>query len=181
MFYANLAAEVITWTVLALWAKKTPVKPHLVFAIGWIAECAGNTLGQVVTPLFAAQDHLFFAVAIPLAVSFAFSKGHLILEVDFEDEDRTDAAADKQGSKTDPIAASQKADAGQGSKNQELRFTKRKLRASSVDFRPPPLQAPPAFNPVSPIAIIQTAEARTKSMMPTRKVERLYVANRARL
>lgn len=122
VFYANLAAEVITWTVLALWAKKTPVKPHLVFAIGWIAECAGNTLGQVVTPLFAAQGHLFFAVAIVailLAVSFAFSEGHLILEVDFEDEDRADAAADKQGSKTDPIAASQKADAGQGSKNQE--------------------------------------------------------------
>lgn len=122
VFYANLAAEVITWTVLALWAKKAPVKPHLVFAIGWIAECTGNTLGQVVTPLFAAQGHLFFAVAIVailLAVSFAFSEGHLILEVDFEDEDRADAATDKQGSKTDPIAASQKADAGQGSKNQE--------------------------------------------------------------
>ncbi len=122
VFYANLAAEVITWTVLALWAKKTPVKPHLVFAIGWIAECAGNTLGQVVTPLFAAQGHLFFAVAIVailLAVSFAFSEGHLILEVDFEDEDRADTAADKQDSKKDPIAASQKADIGQDSKNQE--------------------------------------------------------------
>lgn len=58
-------------------------------------------------------------VAILLAVSFAFSEGHLILEVDFEDEDRADTAADKQDSKKDPIAASQKADIGQDSKNQE--------------------------------------------------------------
>ena len=71
---------------------------------------------------FAEQGHLFFAVAIVailLAVSFAFSEGHLVLEVDFEDEDRADTAADKQGSKKDSVAASQKTDTDQGSKNQE--------------------------------------------------------------
>lgn len=91
VFYADLVAEVMMWTVLALWAKKTPVQPHLVFAIGWIAECAGNTLGQAAGPLFAEHGQLFFAVAIMLiliAVGFAFSEGQLMLDVDFEDEDR---------------------------------------------------------------------------------------------
>lgn len=91
VFYANLTAEVMMWTVLALWARKTPVKPHLVFAIGWMAECAGNTLGQAAMPLFAGDQQLFFAVAIAailLAVGFAFSEGHLVLDVDFEVEDR---------------------------------------------------------------------------------------------
>lgn len=91
VFYADLVAEVMMWTVLALWAKKTPVQPHLVFAIGWIAECAGNTLGQAAGPLFAEHGQLLFAVAIMLilvAVGFAFSEGQLMLDVDFEDEDR---------------------------------------------------------------------------------------------
>ena len=96
---------------MLLWAKKTPVKRHLVFTIEAIAECAGDTLGQVVTPLFAAQGHLFFAVAIVailLAVKLAFSEGHLILEVDFEDEDRADAAADKTGSKDQTLSLRRK-------------------------------------------------------------------------
>lgn len=91
VFYANLTAEVMMWTVLALWARKTPVKPHLVFAVGWMAECAGNTLGQAAMPLFAGNQQLFFAVAIVailLAVGFAFSEGQLLLDVDFEVEDR---------------------------------------------------------------------------------------------
>ncbi|MDO4443648.1 MAG: helix-turn-helix transcriptional regulator [Slackia sp.] len=91
VFYANIVAEVMMWTVLVLWAKKTPVKPHLVFAIGWIAECVGNMSGQIVMPLFADKEPMFFALAIMLiliGVGFAFSEGQLVLNVDFEDEDR---------------------------------------------------------------------------------------------
>lgn len=88
VFYASIVAEVMTWMVLALWAKKTPVKPYLVFAVGWIAECAGSTLGQTLAPLFAVRIETFYAVAIMLilvAVGFAFSEGRVVLDIDFED------------------------------------------------------------------------------------------------
>lgn len=94
VFYANLVADVMMWTVLALWAKKTPVKPHFVFAVGWIAECIGNTSAQTVMALFEGQEQVFFAIAIMLiiaAVGFAFSEGQLVLNVDFEDDDRPTA------------------------------------------------------------------------------------------
>ncbi len=90
VFYANITADVMMWTVLALWAKKTPVAPHLVFSVGWIAECVGNSLGQTVAPLFAGQIQVFFALAIMLivaAIGFAFSEGHLMLDIDFEEAD----------------------------------------------------------------------------------------------
>ena len=90
VFYANITADVMMWTVLALWAKKTPVAPHLVFSVGWIAECMGNSLGQTVAPLFAGQIQVFFALAIMLivaAIGFAFSEGHLMLDIDFEEAD----------------------------------------------------------------------------------------------
>lgn len=90
VFYANIVAEVMMWVVLALWAKKTPVKPHLVFAIGWIAECVGNTAGQTLSPLFASHIETFYLVAIMLilvAVGFAFSEGSLVLDIDFEDDE----------------------------------------------------------------------------------------------
>lgn len=91
VFYANLVADVMMWTVLALWAKKTPVKPHFVFAIGWIAECIGNTSAQTVMAFFEGREQVFFAIAIMLiiaAVGFAFSEGRLALDVDLEDDDR---------------------------------------------------------------------------------------------
>lgn len=90
VFYAIIVCEIMTWTMLSLWAKKTPVLPHVVFAIGWIAECAGNALGQTVTPLLAAQGGAFFALAIVLiilGVGFAFSEGQLVLDVDLEEND----------------------------------------------------------------------------------------------
>lgn len=90
VFYANIVADVMMWIVLALWAKRTPVKPHLVFAIGWIAECVGNTLGQTLAPLFAIQIQVFYVVALMLilvAVGFAFSEGHLMLDIDFQDDE----------------------------------------------------------------------------------------------
>ena len=105
VFYANIVAQVLTWMVLALWAKKTPVKPHLVFAVGWIAECAGNTLGQTLAPLFAPRIEAFYAVAIMLilvAVGFAFSEGRVVLEIDFaEGEDD----AKPQGGAAGPASA----------------------------------------------------------------------------
>lgn len=88
VFYANIVAEALTWMVLALWAKKTPVEAHLVFAIGWIAECVGNTLGQSLAPLFATHIEAFYVVSIMLiliAVGFAFSEGRVVLEIDFEE------------------------------------------------------------------------------------------------
>lgn len=101
VFYANIVADVMMWMVLALWAKKTPVKPHLVFAVGWIAECVGNTLGQTLAPLFAVQIEAFYVVAIMLiliAVGFAFSEGRLMLDIDFEDgEDGEDGPHARMG------------------------------------------------------------------------------------
>ncbi len=90
VFYANIVADVMMWVVLALWAKKTPVKPHLVFAIGWIAECVGNTAGQTLSPLFVSHREIFYLVAIMLilvAVGFAFSEGSLVLDIDFKDDE----------------------------------------------------------------------------------------------
>lgn len=102
VFYSIIVCEVMTWTMLSLWAKKTPVVPHVVFAVGWIAECAGNALGQTVAPLLAAQGGTFFAVAIfliILAVGFAFSEGQLVLDMDLEESDacNSPAAADDAG------------------------------------------------------------------------------------
>lgn len=90
VFYATIVCEVMTWTMLSLWAKKTPVVPHVVFAVGWIAECAGNALGQTIAPLLAVQGSAFFALAIfliILAVGFAFSEGQLVLDMDLEEND----------------------------------------------------------------------------------------------
>lgn len=115
VFYANIVADVMMWMVLALWAKKTPVKPYLVFAIGWIAECAGNTLGQTLAPLFAARIELFYVVAIMLiliAVGFAFSEGRVVLDIDFEeggDEDEDDKVASKRAG-CDALGVTQQAD-----------------------------------------------------------------------
>lgn len=103
VFYAYIIAEVVMWAVLALLAKKTPVRPHHVFAVGWIAECAGSSLGQVLAPLFIGQPQAFFAVALMLilaAVGFAFSEGSLMLDVGFEDEGDDQPKRDKVGAST---------------------------------------------------------------------------------
>lgn len=100
LFYAFITADAMIWMVLALLAKKTPVKPHLVFAIGWIAECAGNSLGQSLAPLFASHMQAFFAVAMMLiliAVGFTFNESSLMLDVDFEDDEEGEADASKGG------------------------------------------------------------------------------------
>lgn len=89
VFCTALVAEAMMWTVLALLAKKTPVVPHHVFAIGWIAECVGRTLGQTTAPLFIGHPEAFSAVALMLilvAVGFAFSERSLVIDVGFEDE-----------------------------------------------------------------------------------------------
>ena len=78
--------------VLALGAKKTPVAPHLVFAVGWIAECAGKTLGQVLAPALAGEPLAFMAIVVMLVllgIGFAFSEGYHLLDVDFEDGEGT--------------------------------------------------------------------------------------------
>ena len=75
--HAHNIIEAMAWVVLALGAKKTPVAPHLVFAVGWIAECVGKTLGQLVAPLLAG---------------FAFSEGYNLLDID-DEEGKAEALA----------------------------------------------------------------------------------------
>lgn len=83
--HAHDIIEAMAWVVLALGAKKTPVAPHLVFAVGWIAECVGKTLGQVVAPLLASDPLVLMAVVVMLVllgVGFAFSEGYNLLDID---------------------------------------------------------------------------------------------------
>lgn len=100
VFFANIIAEAMMWAVLALWAKKTPVEPRIVFAIGWTAECVGVTAGRVLAPVLAGSLEAFFAISIMLiivAVGFAFSEGSLMLEVDFR-QDEQDEQSEHAGS-----------------------------------------------------------------------------------
>lgn len=95
VFFANIIAEAMMWIVLSLWAKKTPVEPRIVFAIGWIAECVGVTAGRALAPVFAGSLEAFFAVAVMLiivAVGFAFSEGSLMLDVDFRQDEQAEEA-----------------------------------------------------------------------------------------
>lgn len=122
VFFANIIAEAMMWTVLALWAKKTPVEPRIVFAIGWVAECVGVTTGRVLAPVFAGSLEVFFAVSIMLivvAVGFAFSEGSLMLDVDFQQEEhggeRLEAAVVPEGQSRIADAAQ----ASQGAASQE--------------------------------------------------------------
>lgn len=83
--YAHDVIDVMAWVVLALSAKKTPVAPHLVFAVGWIAECVGKTLGQLTAPLLAGEPLVFMAIVVMLVlmgVGFAFGEGYHLLDVD---------------------------------------------------------------------------------------------------
>ena len=102
VFCVDILAEVMIWTVLALLAKKTPVRPHHVFAIGWIAECIGSTLGQSLYPVFEEYPQAFLVVTLMLifvAVGFAFSERSLVLDVGFE-EDGRDSLPDNASSAT---------------------------------------------------------------------------------
>ncbi|MFR5093052.1 MAG: hypothetical protein ACLTDR_14600 [Adlercreutzia equolifaciens] len=90
--HAHNIIEAMAWVVLALGAKKTPVAPHLVFAVGWIAECVGKTLGQLVAPLLAGDPLVLMAVVVMLVllgVGFAFSEGYNLLDIDDEEEGRS--------------------------------------------------------------------------------------------
>lgn len=88
--HAHNIIEAMAWVVLALGAKKTPVAPHLVFAVGWIAECVGKTLGQVAAPLLASDPLVLMAIVVMLVllgVGFAFSEGYNLLDIDEEGEE----------------------------------------------------------------------------------------------
>lgn len=123
VFFANIIAEAMMWTVLALWAKKTPVEPRIVFAIGWVAECVGVTTGRVLAPMFAGSLEVFFAVSIMLivvAVGFAFSEGSLMLDVDFQQEEHggdllETAVVPEERSRTADAAQASQETASQGS------------------------------------------------------------------
>ena len=96
VFFANIIAEAMMWAMLALWAKKTPVEPRIVFAIGWVAECVGVTSGRVFAPMLADSLEAFFAVSIMLiivAVGFAFSEGSVMLDVDFQQDELDERGA----------------------------------------------------------------------------------------
>lgn len=91
--HAHNIIEAMAWVVLALGAKKTPVAPHLVFAVGWIAECVGKTLGQVAAPLLASDPMVLMAIVVMLVllgVGFAFSEGYNLLDIDDEEESADD-------------------------------------------------------------------------------------------
>lgn len=94
--HAHNVIEAMAWVVLALGAKKTPVAPHLVFAVGWIAECVGKTLGQLVAPLLAGDPLVLMAIVamlVLLGVGFAFSEGYHLLDIDDEEGEPAAAAA----------------------------------------------------------------------------------------
>lgn len=124
--HAHNIIEAMAWVVLALGAKKTPVAPHLVFAVGWIAECVGKTLGQVAAPLLASDPMVLMAVVVMLVllgVGFAFSEGYNLLDIDEEGEEelglprRTAArerAADKDAGASGPLGDSVESDAERG-------------------------------------------------------------------
>lgn len=124
--HAHNIIEAMAWVVLALGAKKTPVAPHLVFAVGWIAECVGKTLGQVVAPLLASDPLVLMAIVVMLVllgVGFAFSEGYNLLDIDEEGEEelglprRTAArerAADKDAGASGPLGDSVESDAERG-------------------------------------------------------------------
>lgn len=96
--HAHNIIEAMAWVVLALGAKKTPVAPHLVFAVGWIAECVGKTLGQVVAPLLASDPLVLMAIVVMLVllgVGFAFSEGYNLLDIDDEEGEGEALAAER--------------------------------------------------------------------------------------
>lgn len=91
--HAHNIIEAMAWVVLALGAKKTPVAPHLVFAVGWIAECVGKTLGQVAAPLLASDPMVLMAIVVMLVllgVGFAFSEGYNLLDIEDGEESADD-------------------------------------------------------------------------------------------
>ena len=120
--HAHNIIEAMAWVVLALGAKKTPVAPHLVFAVGWIAECVGKTLGQVAAPLLASDPMVLMAIVVMLVllgVGFAFSEGYNLLDIDEELglPRRTAArerAADKDAGASGPLGDSVESDAERG-------------------------------------------------------------------
>lgn len=100
--HAHNVIEAMAWVVLALGAKKTPVAPHLVFAVGWIAECVGKTLGQLVAPLLAGDPLVLMAIVamlVLLGVGFAFSEGYHLLDIDDEEGE----GASEKGASTEAI------------------------------------------------------------------------------
>lgn len=87
--YAHNVIEAMAWVVLALGAKKTPVAPYLVFALGWIVECVGKTLGQLTAPLLAGDPLVLMAIIamlVLMGVGFAFSEGYHFLDIDEDEE-----------------------------------------------------------------------------------------------
>lgn len=121
VFFANIIAEAMMWAMLALWAKKTPVEPRIVFAIGWVAECVGVTSGRVFAPVLAGSLEAFFAVSIMLiivAVGFAFSEGSVMLDVDFQQDElgergaRDEVVVEQVGSGDANVAAADAARVG---------------------------------------------------------------------
>lgn len=100
VFFLYITADVLLWTVLALAAKKTPVAPHVVFATGWLAECAGNVLGHQACAAIGNTSMLFAVVMllILVAVGFAFGDGLFVIDLD---EDEGGAGADDAGNPED--------------------------------------------------------------------------------
>lgn len=189
VFYAYIIAEVVMWAVLALLAKKTPVRPHHVFAVGWIAECAGSSLGQVLAPLFIGQPQAFFAVALMLilaAVGFAFSEGSLMLDVGFEDEGDDQPKRDTVGASTseatgDGAAARMAGSAGMLPEAPLMHPVSAPCPASAPHPAPAPRPAPtpcPTRKPRLPNPARQPTRASPRAEWVPRPVQRPHLARR---
>lgn len=92
LFSGFITADVLMWIMLLLVAKKSPVKPFVVFVTGWLAECAGNVSGHIVAPLFASNPTIFVAIVlmlIILAVGLMFSDGQFMLDFDIEADEKS--------------------------------------------------------------------------------------------
>ena len=89
VFFAYITADVLLWTVMLLAAKKTPVEPYAVFAIGWLAECIGNVLGHNVAAAVGDTTALFALVMILTLIGVGFAFGDGLFVLDLEEPDST--------------------------------------------------------------------------------------------
>jgi DNA-binding CsgD family transcriptional regulator len=108
ILYAHIISETLMWALLCLWANKTPIPNYLVFSFGWIAECLGSVAGQGATLLLAGQPELHFGISLFLvlmALSFAFSEGALIVDLDFAEIDAEEHAEESLTPSTSTITA----------------------------------------------------------------------------
>lgn len=112
IFFVYITADVLLWTVMLLAAKKTPVEPYAVFAIGWLAECIGNVLGHNIAAVMGDTTTLFALVMILILVGVGFAFGDGLFVLDLEAADSTVDEATRSNTARVGDAAEEQADSG---------------------------------------------------------------------